>query len=886
MTFKRIMKNNFWLLFVSLFLGLTFQVSAQSFRYEGKVVDEQHRPLSDVSVSFLRSNRSIDHFTFTDAEGKFAMALDREPSFLSLSFLGYAPQIIPIQDFTSGKAIQLLPADFKLQEVKVKSNRVSIQSDTLSYLVSGFRMPQDRSIADVLKKMPGLEVLPNGTIRFEDKNISKLYIEGMDLMGNNYALATNNLSGKAVKKVEILRNHQQIAALRGKNFSEQAAINLVLEDEVRFALSGSLEGGGGVNDSRNGLWDLRALSLYFGRKHQNLSLYKTNNIGMPVAEELQPQIRDLKLSLSETDPLIQLPRIDGNLIDEKHYLDNRDHLVATHHLYRLNPESQLRTQFHYLHSDQKQDNETTTQYFYPDQTVIYREQNTIEGSSDQLKGEVTFERNAHRSFIKNILDGSWKKSQADQHFHMNQEPMYQRLGNTRRQLSNRLQLVLPLNEKHLFKLISLNRIEEMPQQLTVTPGIFPELLNQGSAYTSFQQHVKIITGTTRNTTDWQFKLFRFYVGTRLGIDYTQERLTSGICGTGTKEGFASNADFTNHLTFGDLRLHASPHLQYQKGGFRMNLSVPISLHRYRLKDQSAEKRDQRFTRTFVEPALQVNYEMNAFWSLLPTVMYRYQTPSIQQLYTQYLFTQYREASKGTSFETFGQLITTLTLKFNNPMNGWFWSLTGNLIRGDHDQVAKTLQQNGLHATEMVDYPHHTLQWTCRTRLSKTFAFWKTFVGLTAQYLENRRKLMLEEEVVPYQTQSVTVSGNYALQPNRYLSIEGTERFNHTTLSSGILPDSYAIHLNNRIDVNVFPSPHWKFQWSHAWYLNYKPTHSSIYFMNGSLTYTAQPYSIELVANNILNKRMYLQNTLHALTERTVNQQFRPREFLVKVSCLF
>lgn len=628
------------------------------------------------------------------------------------------------------------------------------------------------------------------------------------------------------------------------------------------------------------------MGMYLGRKHQNLSLYKTNNVGIPTADELQPQINDQELSLGETSPLILLPYIGQSLIDEKHYLDNRDHLVATHHLFRFNQENHLRAQFHYLHTDQNQENETTTQYFYPDKTVVYQEQNTIDLASDKLEGEVVFERNANRCFVKNILSGNWKQSQADQAFQMNQKPMSQILGNTYRQLSDRLQLVLPMNEKHFFKLTSLNRLEEMPQKLIVTPGIFSELLNNGKEYDSFQQDVKITTWLTKNTTDWQFKLFHFYMGSKLGIDYSRERLTSGIGGIGTGESFASGTDFCNNLTFSDLRLHASPHIQYQKEGFRMNLSVPVSLHFYRLEELGAEDRSHWFTRTFIEPTLNVNYEINPFWSLLPTMMYKYQPPTIQQLYTHYIFTQYREAVKGTSFETFSQLIASLTLKFNNPMSGWFWSLTGNVLRGNHDQLAKAVQKEMLHATEMVDYPHHTLQWTARTRLSKTFSFWKSFVGITAQYTESHQKLMLEEEVIPYQTKSVLLSGNYALQPNRYLSIEGTERFGHTTLCSGIQPNSYTTNLTNQLDVNVFPSTTWKFQWSHAWYLNYEPTYSSIYFMNLSLAYTPQRYSIELLVNNALNKRMYQQNALSSLTERTVNQLFRPREFLVKISYLF
>lgn len=875
-----------WLSYIYILLLFSVEMTAQSFRFEGKVVDEKHSPLSDVSVSFLRSDHSIYMFTFTDENGKFAITLDHKPSFLSLTFLGYASQVIPVESYTPGMTFQLASSDFKLPEVKVKSNRVSIHSDTLSYLVSGFRMPQDRTIADVLKKMPGLEVLPGGTIRFEDKNISKLYIEGMDLMGNNYALATNNLLGKVVKKVEILRNHQQVAALRGKNFSEQAAINLVLEDEVKFSLSGSLDVGGGINASKDGLWDMRALGMYLGRKHQNLSLYKTNNVGIAAAAELQPQIQDAELFDDEAIPLILLPHIDGNGIDENHYLDNRDHLAATHHLYRFNTENQLRTQFHYLHSDQQQKNKTTTQYFYPDKTVMYQEENTIDLNINQLRGEITFERNARQCFVKNISTGQWKKGEANQLFRMNQNPMNQVLENTHRYLADRLQLVFPLNTRHIFKMTSINHLEELPQQLTIAPGIFPDLLNQGKDYDAFQQDVKFTRLFTKNTTDWQFKLFRFYMGVKIGIDYTQEKLTSGIDGSNIEEGFTTNKDFINCMTFGDLRFHTTPHLQYQKEGLRVNLSVPISLHHYWLEDRSSEKQKQRFTRTFIEPSLNVTYDLSSCWSLLPAVLYRYQTPTIQELYANYLFTQYREASKGTSFNTFSQWITSLTLKFNNPINGWFWSLTGNAVQGNHNKIAKSVQQDGLHATEMVDCPHHTLQWTTRTRLSKTFSFWKTFVGITAQYMENHQKMMLENEVVPYRTKSVIVSSNYALQPNRYLSMEGTEHFGHTTLSSGIQPNSYALHLTNRLDVNIFPASAWKFQWSHAWYLNWKPTRSSIYFMDFSLAYTKQKYSIELQAHNALNKRIYQHNILSSLTERTINQTFRPRELLIKASYIF
>jgi outer membrane receptor for Fe3+-dicitrate len=40
--------------------------------------------------------------------------------------------------------------------------------DTLQYLVSAFARQDDRSIEDVLKRMPGIEVKENGQITYQE----------------------------------------------------------------------------------------------------------------------------------------------------------------------------------------------------------------------------------------------------------------------------------------------------------------------------------------------------------------------------------------------------------------------------------------------------------------------------------------------------------------------------------------------------------------------------------------------------------------------------------------------------------------------------------------------------------------------------------------------
>jgi hypothetical protein len=59
-------------------------------------------------------------------------------------------------------------------------------------MVNSFSKEQDRSIGDVLKRMPGIEVLPDGKILYQGKAINKYYIEGLDLLEGKYNLANEN----------------------------------------------------------------------------------------------------------------------------------------------------------------------------------------------------------------------------------------------------------------------------------------------------------------------------------------------------------------------------------------------------------------------------------------------------------------------------------------------------------------------------------------------------------------------------------------------------------------------------------------------------------------------------------------------------------------------
>ena len=180
----------------ALFLLLFVMSAVQAQELTGFVKDSMtHKPLDCASVVLM--DRSGNPLTFmnTKENGGFSLTTPTgtNAAKLQVTYLGYTPKSVPIGLFKNGETIYLTPNAISLREVEIKSKRLQQKSDTLVYSVAGFRHKQDRSIADVIAKMPGLAVSEKETITYQGKPINNFYIEGMDLLGKKYSMASENL---------------------------------------------------------------------------------------------------------------------------------------------------------------------------------------------------------------------------------------------------------------------------------------------------------------------------------------------------------------------------------------------------------------------------------------------------------------------------------------------------------------------------------------------------------------------------------------------------------------------------------------------------------------------------------------------------------------------
>lgn len=114
----------------------------------------------------------------------------------------------------------------KLKEVVVKAKKVRQVGDTISYAASSYISKNDKVLEDLLRKMPGIEITGDGQIKYNGQWVNEFYIEGADMLGDNYGLATKNIDAQAIGSVQIMENHQDVKLLQGTKRGNAPAMNI------------------------------------------------------------------------------------------------------------------------------------------------------------------------------------------------------------------------------------------------------------------------------------------------------------------------------------------------------------------------------------------------------------------------------------------------------------------------------------------------------------------------------------------------------------------------------------------------------------------------------------------------------------------------------------
>ena len=314
-----------WAVLLVLFLLLAEFANAQTV-LSGKITDTIGAPIPNISVLVHRvGSSSISAYGFSDIDGFYKITFNSDADSLDVgtNSMFYKKESRRIENRSQSIDFVLKEEVQQLKGVTVTAKPIEQRGDTLEYFVGSFAQKEDKSIEDVLKRMPGIEVADNGQITYQGAPIQKFYVEGMDLMDGRYASISKNLPHQSVASVEIYENHQPIKMLEDKVSSEQASLNIKLAKNV--AMTGSGKVGIGAAPF---LWDVSVTPMIFSSRIQMVASYQTNNTGNDVKMFMNRMTYEQNERPSENDPELSIQKPNPPLFDQHRYLDNTTHHIS------------------------------------------------------------------------------------------------------------------------------------------------------------------------------------------------------------------------------------------------------------------------------------------------------------------------------------------------------------------------------------------------------------------------------------------------------------------------------------------------------------------------------------------------------------------------------
>lgn len=250
--------------FTFLFLsGFGYLQAQEVDKYEisGIVLDSSDVPLVSATVVLMNASDSVlVGFTMTDNKGAFKLQTKASGDFLlQLSYIGYATQyqklFLKQEAIVNLGTIKMEEQQQLLEQVEVKADRIPLQikKDTLEFNADAFEVKPTDVVEDLLKKLPGVEVDRDGTIRAQGEQVQKVTVDGKEFFGNDPKIASKNLPADAVDKVQVYNKKSDQAEFSGIDDGQrEKTINLELKEDKKKGYFGNTDIGVGLKGRYEG----------------------------------------------------------------------------------------------------------------------------------------------------------------------------------------------------------------------------------------------------------------------------------------------------------------------------------------------------------------------------------------------------------------------------------------------------------------------------------------------------------------------------------------------------------------------------------------------------------------------------------------------------------
>ncbi len=858
------------LLWVILLCLLVPEVMHSRDRLTGLVTDDTGEPLPGVVIKAYGSNSDNRPAAFgiSDSQGRYALSIPDGTVITHVDFalIGYRQQSLTKERLASMKRVVMSTAPLELKEVTVKVVPIKESGDTLKYNVAAFRSAADRTIEDVIKRLPGLSVDASGTISYQGENINKFYIEGLDMLSGRYALATKNISADDISSVDVYENHQPKRVLKGIEFSEKAALNLTLKKKRMLKPIGYVSGGVGYGDDVK--WSGELYSMFISPSNQSLVTGKGNNFGTSYSGEMQVLTAGMFDRSTIASGIFPSTPFGVPDLPSTRYNDNQSTAASVNALTKLRTDLTLTVNADYKRDHSRFSASNVTTYFVNDDENL----SVDEHSSSMLHnntGNVTLrlENNSAGNYFAEALSikGKFNRnryglsgtSTLGQSLRSNDVTLSNTFNTTVRHGDNLWQL----NSEIVYSTTPLNAMKVTTPQGTTT-------IDQTATGQAF---------ATRHSTSFSYA---FSSESMTGVDIAFESDYNSIVTRLARDGDSSSANDNSGYA---LVTTLSPYYKLQKGRWVWRTEIPVSLHNIRYTDLIADSR-YRHNRLYFGASSSFNFRFSngVRWGV--TLGRKCRVGTLTDFIVNPIFTSYRNSTVlGTgSLNVRTTLSASTSFSFRNIVKGLFWNARASYRRTTSHRISSS----DVSADETVTTPEAS-----RNHIDVCDAY-----GQISKNVRRLHTTFTLRGIVNLMWRDMKRQGNLSRVGTDHYEVSLSSKSNilndivsfglgvHYSLSNrriGDGDDNIIDGLNGTFDLSVFPVRSLEL-FTRCYYSRVKLTegqYRQAMYIDGGARYMAGAFELELTAKNLTDEREYAYTVFNEYDTYRYSFTLRPIEFM-------
>ncbi|WP_312902075.1 carboxypeptidase regulatory-like domain-containing protein [Chryseobacterium taichungense] len=904
---------------ITLFLMILFSTfSFAQKTVSGKITDEDGVAIPSASVTIEEPGKdAILAYAITNSKGEYKVTFTSAESNVDLKVKAFNQRPLTKQISNSDQTVnfKMEGEATEIKEVQLKTKMITARGDTIAYDLKAFDSKSDRTLADVMKKIPGIEVNTDGTILYQGNAINKFYVNGKDLMEGGYGTINNSLPKDAVQKVEVLENHQPVKILQDKVPSDQAAINIKLKNSVTMTGRGEVGVGGSPL-----LWNVKLTPMFFGQKSQWVVNYKTNNTGEQVENEgnilaFGNRFEGRRINASQNDWL-NVENADTPNLPVKRYLMNSVHYVSANYLTNIDKkkEWELKANANYTNNAVERESYAKTDYFAttnePASTVTQNIFNNF--YTDKAKGELIFTKNAKKGFFKNttsfsqywnadrgIADRTNTVANSDRHGE-------QAVESPTTSFQNSLSTIVPWKEK-MVNVLSYISYQNDRQTLEVSPASYLQIPGFFTPYTSglATQNMRLKTFEANHSANIGFSTKGWTFTPEIGFNFKSTNLVSDLSNVLTNlpaiddpnPVYTPISAYSNDLTYTTATPYASVGVNYKNDSWMIYANFPVNSNNIKA-DDPARSVSKDVNKVTFEPNIFAQYTFASFWKASVNANINNNFGEVNTAYSGFMMTspnginamdannpipQNNNKSAGTRIE------------YRNPLNNLFFNVNYRFSDAKRNLISSPIRNNaGYTIMQYIEQDNHVLNNGYSAEVGKYFPKFKTNASLS--YSNNTSKSDAYQNGFAYTSRNnaqsygfkfnntyfswMSIDYNFNISRTKQVSKSSTPQLNNENSRSGF---------NHNLGVFFYPLE------NHTIGFNWDQVNTSaaeqhynngFYDLSYQFTWAKKKIDFELKWMNIANKRVFETYNINPQSISYTRIQLRPSQVMFTVKFNF